>query len=53
VTQAAPLVDYELSSIRLELHIDRRDEFEEFIEQELTNNGVIHITKDSGILEAF
>ena len=53
VTQAAPLVDYVLSSTRLELNVDRRDEFEEFIEQELTNNGVIHITKDSGILEAF
>jgi ubiquinone/menaquinone biosynthesis C-methylase UbiE len=53
VTEAAPLVDYILSGIKLGVSGYRRQAFTEFIEQELDqHDGAIRITKDSGLLIA-
>ncbi len=53
VREAAPLVDYITSSVRLGLGVDRHSEFTSFIQRELTSNqGVLRITKDSGIFIA-
>jgi SAM-dependent methyltransferase len=53
VTDVDVLVDYALSGMRLGLEDDRREEFADFIKQEMTaNDGVISIKKDSGIFLA-
>jgi ubiquinone/menaquinone biosynthesis C-methylase UbiE len=49
VTEAEPLVNYLLSMTTTEDVKNRRDELLEFIERELTEQGVIHISKDSGM----
>ena len=54
VTQAAPLVDYILSSLGLGVTPDLQQELTGFIAAELERrNGSIQITKDSGMLVAF
>jgi ubiquinone/menaquinone biosynthesis C-methylase UbiE len=54
ITEAAPLIAYILSSITWSALIgDKTAEFARFVEQELALHGAIHITKDSGIFEAF
>jgi SAM-dependent methyltransferase len=53
ITEAAPLVDYAMSSRWFRVDTGRREEFAEFVERELAlNGGVIRITKDSGMLVA-
>ena len=52
VTAAAPLVDYILSMANPEAVEQHRAELTAFIEAELQAEGVIHITKDSGLLIA-
>ncbi len=52
VTAAAPLVDYILSMANPETAEQHRAELTAFIEAELQAEGVIHITKDSGMLIA-
>ena len=53
VPKAEPLVKYVLSSFRLEVSESQRDEFQDFLEQELEKNGgVITIRKDNGLLTA-
>jgi len=49
VTEVAPLVDYILSG-RIKITENRRDQFREFVAQEIESlGGVFHITKDSGM----
>jgi SAM-dependent methyltransferase len=53
VTEAVPLADYILSSVRLGVAKNKRDLLIEFLNRELiSNNGVIWISKDSGIFVA-
>jgi len=52
VTAAEPLVDYILSMATPEVAERRRAELTAFVEAELQAEGVIHITKDSGLLIA-
>ncbi|MGD9100913.1 MAG: class I SAM-dependent methyltransferase [Anaerolineae bacterium] len=53
ITEAAPLVDYAMSSRWFRVDTDRREEFAEFVGQELAlNGGAIRIAKDSGMLVA-
>ena len=53
VTEVSPLVDYVLSTVRLGVGEERRDEFSKFVEYEMMlNRGEIHITKDSGLFIA-
>ena len=49
VTEATPLVDYIMSMSSSEPAQARRQELQRFIEREVTTNGPINITKDSGI----
>ncbi len=49
VTEAEPLVNYLLSMMTTGGVQNRRDELQQFIERELTERGVIHISKDSGM----
>ena len=49
VTKATPLVDYIMSMSSSEPAQARRQELQHFIEHEVTTNGPINITKDSGI----
>jgi len=49
VTEAEPLVNYILSMTSATEVKNRRDELQQFIERELTEHGVIHISKDSGM----
>jgi ubiquinone/menaquinone biosynthesis C-methylase UbiE len=49
VTAAEPLVDYILSMTTTEAVKDRREELQRFIERELLEHGVIHISKESGM----
>jgi ubiquinone/menaquinone biosynthesis C-methylase UbiE len=49
VTEAEPLVNYILSMSVIAEVQNRRDELQQFIECELTEHGVIHISKDSGM----
>jgi len=49
VTGAEPLVNYILSMAVATEVKNRRDELQRFIERELTEHGVIHISKDSGM----
>lgn len=54
VTEAAPLVDYILSTVRFGSAEPRRDEFLRFIEGEMAQRGgAIDITKDSGMYIAW
>jgi SAM-dependent methyltransferase len=53
VTQAEPLVDYVLSGFRWGIGPERRAEFLEYVQALLdSNDGVIRITKDSGMFIA-
>jgi SAM-dependent methyltransferase len=55
ITEAEPLVAYVLSMARLiedYLVGDKVTEFTKFIEQELAQKGVIHVTKDTGLFVA-
>lgn len=53
VTRAKPLVDYVLSSnAKIYLKGDKLAAFTSFVEQELSTNGPVHITKDSGMFLA-
>jgi ubiquinone/menaquinone biosynthesis C-methylase UbiE len=53
VTEAAPLIDYILSSSKAEAISHQREAFTGFIEQRLALQGSIYITKDAGLFEAF
>ncbi len=54
ITEAAPLVDYILSSIRwFNLLGDKTAELTQFVERELAAHGAIRVTKDSGLFTAF
>jgi SAM-dependent methyltransferase len=48
VTAAGPLVNYILSMTTAEMK-NRRDELQRFVEHELKEHGVIHISKESGM----
>lgn len=53
ITKSEPLVNYVLSSFRLGVGEERREEFKKFIEFEMSsNNGFIRIMKDNGIFVA-
>jgi ubiquinone/menaquinone biosynthesis C-methylase UbiE len=49
ITQGAPLVDYILSMTTTTALQQRRAELQRFIESELERQGVIHISKESGM----
>jgi ubiquinone/menaquinone biosynthesis C-methylase UbiE len=49
VTRAEPLVDYILSMMTASVLSRRRSELQHFIENELAQRGVIHISKESGM----
>jgi SAM-dependent methyltransferase len=49
VTAAEALVDYILSMTTAEAVKDRREELQRFVEHELKEHGVIHISKESGM----
>ena len=49
VTQAEPLVDYILSMTTTSVAQQRRADLQRFIEDELSQQGVIYITKESGM----
>jgi ubiquinone/menaquinone biosynthesis C-methylase UbiE len=49
ITQAEPLVNYILSMATAAEVQNRRDELRQFIERELNEHGVIHISKESGM----
>ena len=54
VTEAAPLVAYVLSMSASGLITDDKSaQFNSFVEQELALHGAIHITKATGLFEAF
>ena len=54
VTEAAPLIAYALSHAASgNLSAARRADFERMVVEELAARGTIHITKDSGLLEAW
>ena len=54
ITEAGPLVAYILSTTAKSILAgDRLAEFTKFVEQELVLHSAIHVTKDSGIFEAF
>lgn len=54
VTEAEPLIAYALSGKAGELLIgEKREAFVALVKQELATHGVIHITKDSGMFEAY
>lgn len=54
VTEAAPLVDYILSGADIEqAAAQQREALLQFVQHELDQRGVIHITKDSGHFEAW
>ena len=54
VTEAAPLVAYVLSMPVSKLIIgEKLTQFNSFVEQELASHGAIHITKATGLFEAF
>ena len=53
VTEVEPLVDYVLSSLKLGVEIERKDEFAYFVEKELaSNDGELLINKENGMFEA-
>jgi SAM-dependent methyltransferase len=49
ITQAEPLVEYILSMAAAAEVQNRRDELRQFIERDLHEHGVIHISKESGM----
>jgi ubiquinone/menaquinone biosynthesis C-methylase UbiE len=53
VTEAAPLVAFIASMIGAELTGARRAEFTQLVEQRIAADGAIHITKDTGLFEAY
>jgi SAM-dependent methyltransferase len=53
VTEAEPLVAFVASFAGDALTSARRVEFARFVEQQLAADGAIHITKDTGIFEAY
>jgi SAM-dependent methyltransferase len=54
VTEADPLVSYLLStSFAIALSGEKITLLREFVQRELTTNGAIHITKETGLFEAF
>jgi ubiquinone/menaquinone biosynthesis C-methylase UbiE len=54
ITEAEPLVAYILSGTWSDAFGDnKRTEFTKFVEQELARQGAIHVTKDSGVFQAF
>jgi SAM-dependent methyltransferase len=54
VTEAEPLIAYVLSGrVGAALEDDRVAEFAAFVQHELAQHGTIHITKDSGLFEAW
>lgn len=54
ITEAEPLVAYVASTISMSDYVrDRLEEFVRFVERELALHGIIHVTKDSGMFEAF
>jgi hypothetical protein len=53
VTEAEPLVAFVASFAGDALAGARRDEFTRFVEQRLAADGAIHITKDTGLFEAY
>ncbi len=54
VTEAEPLVAYFLSTLSGKTLIgDKVEQFTQTIEQEIASNGAIHITKETGLFEAF
>jgi ubiquinone/menaquinone biosynthesis C-methylase UbiE len=53
ITEAEPLIAYVLSGrVGASLEGERVAEFAAFVQRELAQQGVIHITKDSGLFEA-
>ena len=54
VTRAEPLIAYLLSTLVGEKLVGNRvEQFTHYIEQEIARNGAIHITKETGLFEAF
>jgi SAM-dependent methyltransferase len=54
VTEAEPLAAFILSNPIGEVFVgDRAEQFTQSIEQEIAGNGAIHITKETGLFEAF
>jgi ubiquinone/menaquinone biosynthesis C-methylase UbiE len=53
VTEAEPLVAFVASMIGAELAGVRRAEFKRLIEERIASDGPIHITKDTGLFEAY
>jgi SAM-dependent methyltransferase len=53
VTEAAPLVAFIASMIGAELTGGRRAELTQLVEQRIAADGAIHITKDTGLFEAY
>ena len=53
VTEAEPLVAFVASMIGAELTGARRAEFTQLVEQRIAADGAIHITKDTGLFEAY
>ena len=53
ITEPDPLVDYIMSTVRLGLGEDRHSDFSAFIKSKIeSNDGAIHIQKDSGLFTA-
>jgi hypothetical protein len=53
VTEAEPLVAFIASMAGAALADDRRAAFARLVEQRLAADGAIHITKDTGLFEAY
>jgi ubiquinone/menaquinone biosynthesis C-methylase UbiE len=53
VTEAEPLVAFVASMVGAELAGARRAEFTRMVEQRIVADGAIHITKDTGLFEAY
>lgn len=54
ITKAEPLAAYILSNpVGETLVADRVEQFTQYIEQEIAKNGALHITKETGLFEAF
>jgi ubiquinone/menaquinone biosynthesis C-methylase UbiE len=53
VTEAEPLVAFVASMIGVELSGERRQAFTQLVEQRITADGAIHITKDTGLFETY
>ncbi len=52
VTEVGPLVDYVLSSVKLGVKKERKEEFASFVKNELkANSGAIFINKENGMFE--